>query len=65
MYAVVVAGLLFYFYRLDVRLTAFLAGTGFGAHLLEDALVYNPAFSGILALLFRGISGSESFPLYP
>jgi LexA-binding, inner membrane-associated putative hydrolase len=43
MYAVVVAGLLFYFYRLDVRLTAFLAGTGFGAHLFEDALVYNPA----------------------
>lgn len=42
-YAIIVAGLLFYFYRLDFRLTAFLAGTGFGAHLLEDALVYNPA----------------------
>lgn len=43
MYAVVVAGLLCYFYRMDVRLTALLAGTGFGAHLFEDALVYNPA----------------------
>jgi membrane-bound metal-dependent hydrolase YbcI (DUF457 family) len=42
-YAIIAAGLLFYFYRLDVRLTAFLAGLGFGAHLFEDALVYNPA----------------------
>jgi membrane-bound metal-dependent hydrolase YbcI (DUF457 family) len=43
LYAIIAAALLFYFYRLDIRLTAFLAGIGFGAHLFEDALVYNPS----------------------
>jgi len=54
LYAIMVAGLLFYFYRLDVRLTAFLAGTGFGAHIFEDALVYNPA-----SAVFWPISSEE------
>jgi hypothetical protein len=43
LYAVVVAGLLAYYYRLDFRIMALFAGIGFGAHLLEDALVYNPS----------------------
>jgi LexA-binding, inner membrane-associated putative hydrolase len=40
LYAVVVAGLLAYYHRLDFRIMALFAGIGFGAHLLEDALVY-------------------------
>jgi membrane-bound metal-dependent hydrolase YbcI (DUF457 family) len=40
LYAVVVAGLLAYYQRLDYRIMALFAGLGFGAHLLEDALVY-------------------------
>lgn len=43
MYSVVVAGLLAYTYRQDFRIMALCAGIGFGAHLLEDALVYNPS----------------------
>jgi hypothetical protein len=40
LYAVVVAGLITYYHRLDFRIMALFAGIGFGAHLLEDALVY-------------------------
>jgi hypothetical protein len=43
LYAVVVAGVLAYYHRLDFRIMALFAGIGFGAHLLEDALVYNPS----------------------
>jgi hypothetical protein len=43
LYAVVVAGLLAYYHRLGFRIVTFFAGIGFGAHLLEDALVYNPS----------------------
>ena len=43
LYAVVVAGLLAYYHRLDFRIMTLFAGIGFGAHLLEDALVYNPS----------------------
>jgi hypothetical protein len=40
LYAVIVGGLIAYYHRLDFQLIAFFAGLGFGAHLLEDALVY-------------------------
>ncbi len=40
LYSVVVAGLLAYYHRQDFRIMALFAGIGFGAHLLEDALVY-------------------------
>ena len=43
LYAVVVGGLLAYYHRLDFQIMALFAGIGFGAHLLEDVLVYNPA----------------------
>ena len=43
LYAIVVAGLLSYFQRLNFRNMALFAGVGFGAHLIEDALVYNPS----------------------
>ena len=43
LYSVVVAGLLSYYHRLDFRLMALFAGIGFGAHLLEDVIVYNPS----------------------
>ncbi|MDD1700962.1 MAG: metal-dependent hydrolase [Methanoregula sp.] len=43
LYVIVVAGLLTYFQRLDFRNIALFAGVGFGAHLIEDALVYNPS----------------------
>jgi hypothetical protein len=62
-YAVVVAGLLAYYHRLDFRTIALFAGLGFGAHLLEDAIVYNPA-----SALFWPLSSQEIgigiFPLY-
>jgi len=40
LYAVITGGLLAYYHRLDFRIMALVAGIGFGAHLLEDALVY-------------------------
>jgi len=40
LYAVVVAGLLAYYHRLDFRIMTLFAGIGFSAHLLEDVLVY-------------------------
>jgi hypothetical protein len=40
LFSVVVAGLLTYYHRQDFRIMALFAGIGFGAHLLEDALVY-------------------------
>ena len=43
LYSVVVAGLLAYYHRLDFRLMALFATIGFGAHLLEDVIVYNPS----------------------
>jgi hypothetical protein len=43
LYAVVVGGLLAYYHHLDFQIMALFAGIGFGAHLLEDVLVYNPA----------------------
>jgi hypothetical protein len=43
LYAVVVGGLLAYYHHLDFQIMALIAGIGFGAHLLEDVLVYNPA----------------------
>lgn len=62
-YAVVVAAVLAYYHRLDFFIIALCAGTGFGAHLLEDALVYNPA-----SALFWPVSSEEVgigiFPLY-
>lgn len=54
LYAVFVAGLLACYYRLDFRLTALFAAIGFGVHLLEDALVYNPS-----SALFWPISSEE------
>jgi len=40
LYAVIIGGLLAYYQRLDFRIMALFAGIGFGAHLIEDALVY-------------------------
>ncbi len=40
LYAVITGGLLAYYHRQDFRIMALFAGIGFGAHLLEDALVY-------------------------
>jgi hypothetical protein len=54
LYAIVVAGLLSYFYRVDYRNIALFAGAGFGAHLIEDALVYNPS-----SALFWPVSSQE------
>jgi len=62
-YAVVVAGLLAYYHRLDFRTIALFAGLGFGAHLLEDAIVYNPA-SAIFWPLSSQEIGIGLFPLY-
>lgn len=62
-YAVLVAGVLAYYHRLDFQIIALFAGTGFGAHLLEDAIVYNPA-----SAVFWPVSSQEVgigiFPLY-
>ena len=54
LYAVVVGGLLAYYTRLDFGIMALFAGIGFGAHLLEDVLVYNPA-----SAVFWPISSQE------
>jgi hypothetical protein len=62
-YAVVVAGLLAYYHRLDFRTIALFAGTGFGAHLLEDALVYNPASAVFWPFSSQEV-GIGIFPLY-
>jgi hypothetical protein len=62
-YAVVVAGLLAYYHRLDFRIIAVCAGTGFGAHLLEDALVYNPASAVFWPLSSQEV-GIGLFPSY-
>jgi hypothetical protein len=62
-YAVVVAVLLAYYHRLDFRIIALFAGTGFGAHLLEDAIVYNPA-SAIFWPLSSQEVGIGLFPSY-
>jgi len=63
LYAVVVAGLLAYYHRQDFRIMALFAGIGFGAHLLEDVLVYNPA-----SAVFWPVSSQEVgigfFPSY-
>jgi len=40
LYAVITGGLLAYYHRQDFRSMVLFAGIGFGAHLLEDALVY-------------------------
>ncbi len=53
-YAVVVAGLLAYYHRLDFRIIALFAGTGFGAHLLEDATSVQSRFCNILAFILTG-----------
>ncbi len=62
-YAVVVAGLLTYYYRLEFRTIALFAGIGFGAHLLEDALVYNPASAVFWPLSSQEV-GIGIFPSY-
>ena len=62
-YAVVVAGLLAYYHRLDFRIIALFAGTGFGAHLLEDAFVYNPASAVFWPLSSQEV-GIGIFPSY-
>ncbi len=62
-YAVLVAGVLAYYHRLDFRIIALFAGTGFGAHLLEDALVYNPASAVFWPLSSQEV-GIGIFPLY-
>ena len=62
-YSVVVAGLLAYYHRLDFRIIALCAGTGFGAHLLEDALVYNPASAVFWPLSSQEV-GIGLFPSY-
>jgi hypothetical protein len=62
-YAVAVAGLLAYYHRLDFRTIALFAGTGFGAHLLEDAIVYNPASAVFWPLSSQEV-GIGLFPLY-
>ena len=40
LYAVITGGLLAYYHRQDLRIMALFPGVGFGAHLLEDALIY-------------------------
>ena len=42
-YAVLAGITLMYVFRLKFSFVALCAGTGFGAHLFEDALVYNPS----------------------
>jgi hypothetical protein len=63
LYAVLVSGLLAYYHRLDFRIIALCAGTGFGAHLLEDALVYNPASAVFWPLSSQEV-GIGIFPSY-
>jgi hypothetical protein len=62
-YAVAVAGLLAYYHRLDFCPIALFAGTGFGAHLLEDAIVYNPASAVFWPFSSQEV-GIGLFPLY-
>ena len=62
-YAVTVAGLLAYYHRMDFRIIALFAGLGFGAHLLEDALVYNPASAVFWPLSSQEV-GIGIYPLY-
>ena len=54
LYAVGVAGLLACYHRLDFRIMALFAGIGFGAHLLEDALVYESS-----SAIFSPLSSQE------
>ena len=54
LYAVITGGLLTYYQRLDFRIMALFAGIGFGAHLLEDALVYESS-----SAIFSPLSSQE------
>ena len=54
LYVVGVAGFLACYHRFDFRIMALFAGIGFGAHLLEDALVYESS-----SAIFSPLSSQE------
>ena len=54
LFSVIAGGLLAYYHRLDFRIMALFAGIGFGAHLLEDALVYESS-----SAIFSPLSSQE------
>ncbi len=62
-YAVLAGITLMYLFRLKFSSVAFFAGIGFGAHLFEDALVYNPS-SAIFWPISSVPAGIGIFPDY-